>query len=190
MTRLSETELVWLAAAAAGTTPDDLLARTDMGALARVDAEADRRDPDGDGDLHHAARLLLAVVRERPFPDDANAAAGWLAAAFVLERAGVRVRSHRRTEVVTFVAGLDERTPLVDVVVGLERIASGGGRRLAWLCPACGRELYARERRDRRAVTVGVTAYELTARCWFEHRAHDRAGRPFPTTVALDPVGA
>lgn len=179
---IGEAELVSIAAAAAGTTATELLERTDMGALARVAAAA---EVDA-GTLEHAARLLLAIAQERPFPDGSNLAAAWLTAAFVLEEAGVRHRV-RAADAVPFVAGLDERSALGDVMVTLERIVARNGPRMAWFCPVCGRELYARERREGRLINVGITAFELTNRCWYEHREHDRRGRPF-RSAAADPV--
>jgi hypothetical protein len=102
----------------------------------------------------------------------------WLTAAYVLGDAGIDVNATTRA-VVAFVGGLDGATDPSGIVVELHRLVTGTGPRTSWLCPVCQRELYCRERRERRVLRVGGTAFELTNRCWFEHRAHDRRGRPF-----------
>ena len=181
---IGEAELVCIAATASGGEPDRVLGTCDVAALARVVAAAEGSS--AGRPFEHAATLVLALVREQPFPRRSNAAVAWLAAAVVLEAAGVRVRA-RADDVVAFVRGIGEGTELLDVVVGLEALATVGARRPTWRCPACKREVYAAERRAGRAIFVGVTAYELTNRCWYEHRAHDRQGNPFP--VAAEPVG-
>jgi hypothetical protein len=178
---IGEAELLCVAATASGIELDELLAGTDVAALARVVA---RTEPPT-GAFEDAARLLLAVLQERPFPDDTNAATGWLAAALVLDGAGARVRGSR-ADIVAFVRSIDEQAELLDVVVGIERLAvASDGRRSSVRCPKCSRELYARERREGRAVIVGVSAFELTNRCWYEHRAHDRRGEPFPVVETV-----
>ena len=176
---IGESELVCIAAAACGADPEEVLGRCDLGALTRVAAVAETAAKADAGPFEDAAHLVLAILREQPFAAGTNDGAAWLAAAFVLEAAGVRVRA-RATDVVAFVRSVSVDDELLDVVVGLERLAAVSGRRPAWRCPACKRELYVAERRAGRAVFVGVTAFELTNRCWYEHGAHDRRGEPFP----------
>jgi hypothetical protein len=155
-----------------------------VAALARVAAVAEGLA--GVTPFEEAAELALAIVRERPFDGGANGAVAWLAISVVLDAARVRVRA-RAADVVAFVRGLDEASSVLEVTAAIERLAAVAARRPTWRCPACHRELYAAERRAGRAIFVGVTDFELTNRCWYEHRAHDRRGEPFP---ALEPIGA
>ena len=164
--------LVCIGAAAAGADPHEVLAAADVGALARVvsDIEAGSVGP-----WQQAASALLAVAHHAPFRC-ANRAAAWLAAVDVLAQHGLRPSMTRAEDV------LD----VLETPGSVEEVA-GRLERTSWAtrpCPACGRRLRFGDASKRDLVMVGMDRVELTARCWVEHRAHDRFGRPFQKAAA------
>ena len=99
------------------------------------------------------------------------------------------------------VSVLDDEVPaLLDAVVSgdlsrrdlMARLAARRRtRRLVGTCPACGRELHVldHEVSGHSLLIVGMSRFELVARCWFEHRAHGRAGQPLPAKPAGEHAG-
>lgn len=167
--RIDEATLLWVAAVAVDEEPTALLATVDVAGLARIVAEVEAtRDP-----VMAAAALLVGVIGDRPFPAS-NAAIGWLAATNLLAEAGYRVVARPKQ-----VAQLCRRIRAEALVA--DRVASA---LRGWLipeglgCPACGRRVYASDAIARRMVTPAGAPFVLTARCAFEHGAHDREGRP------------
>ncbi|MGH9228690.1 MAG: hypothetical protein ACRD07_08160 [Acidimicrobiales bacterium] len=77
---LDESKLVWAAALVEDVDPAELLARVDVAALVTIVAGAD----EAIGPIDAAARLLVRVVRDRPFLTG-NAAIGWLAGDYRVE---------------------------------------------------------------------------------------------------------
>lgn len=166
---LDESKLVWAAALVEDVDPAELLARLDVAALARIVADAD----EAIGPIDAAVRLLVRVVRDRPFRTG-NAAIGWLAAVEVLAEAGWRVSVHRAR--VVRLCG-DIREGLLsdgDAAAVLRRWVVEEGM----ACPACGRRVYVRDAAAGWRLMPGGSRFELTARCAFEHGRHDRSGRP------------
>ena len=165
---LDESELVWAAALVEDVDPAELLARVDVASLATIVADAD----EATGPIDAAARLLVRVVRDRPFLNG-NAAIGWLAAVEVLAAAGWRV-SVRRARVVGLCGDIREG------VLGHADAASALRR---WVvedgiaCPACGRRVYTRDAAAGRRLMPGGSRFELTA-----------APRS-STDTTIDPVG-
>jgi hypothetical protein len=165
---MDESTLVWAAALVNDVDPAEVLAQTDVAALAAIVARADEASEPVDV----AAWLLVGVVQGRPFPTG-NAAVGWLAALDVLAVATCRVTV--------------DRARVVRLCDDIRQGALGPGAVAAvlrgWVvengiaCPACGRRVYASDPAARRLVMPGTSRFELTARCAFEHRGHDRCGR-------------
>jgi hypothetical protein len=58
-----------------------------------------------------------------------------------------------------------------------------GAAPAAGTCPACGRPVHAIDVPGARP-WIGVSRYELTALCWYEHRAHGRDGRAAEPSAA------
>ncbi|HEX2849050.1 MAG TPA: hypothetical protein VHN98_00785 [Acidimicrobiales bacterium] len=169
---VDEATLLWAAALVEGVDPAALLERLEGAALATLAGVAadveETTEP-----LEAAARLLVRMVRDRPFPAD-NAAIGWLAAVELLAAAHWRVEVDPRS-----VADLCGRVR--DGAIENAEVASVLGR---WAvadgvaCPACGRRVYVLDAAARRVLLPGVADFELRARCAFEHGHHDRSGRP------------
>lgn len=162
--------LVWVAATVVGVEPTILLTQTDLHALPAVIADcAPSADP-----IRDAAATLVSICRRRPFPRF-NDAIAWLAAVEVVTRTGDRVRApeHRVIDLCRSVRsgalGVD------DVARELEAWRETVGLR----CPACRRRVYAGREGVMGHPSLS-SGYELTARCSFEHGAHDRHGRPNP----------
>ena len=165
---LDESKLVWAAALVADVDPDELLARVDVAALATIVADVD----EAIGPIDAAARLLVRVVRDRPFLTG-NAAIGWLAAVEVLAAAGWRVSVHR-ARVLRLCGDIREGVLSdADAAAVLGRWVVEDGR----ACPACGRRVYTRDAAAGWRLMPGGSRFELTARCAFEHGCHDRSGR-------------
>jgi hypothetical protein len=166
---LDEATLLWAAALVDETDPAELLAQVDVTVLAGIVARADAATAPVDA----AARVLVEVVRTRPFPTG-NAAIGWLAAVEVLAGARCRVAAGQDRVVALCADVRSGAAGATDVVAALR----------SWLveegiaCPACGRRVYADEATGPRRAMPGASRFELTARCAFEHGRHDRSGRP------------
>lgn len=164
---MTEDELVWIAAAASATDPADVLAGTDVAALARLLAVAEAEtDP-----TRTAAALLVGIVTQRPFPRD-NRAAAVLAALWVLPAA----RNDDVDELVALVDAVEQgHAGIAEVAVHLA--APDRSRRLPRPCPDCRRPLHLRST-ERVWTMVGVSRFELVARCVSEHGAHGRRDEP------------
>lgn len=172
---LDEGWLVWVAAAATGLPPDDVLATADIGALVGVVAEVELTTAGSE----RAIALLRGIARRRPFATD-NRAAAWLACVIVLDADGVTTVAED-ADVVEIVDELVRGSLSdADALVRLTRHPVPAPR-VVGSCPACGRplHLFDHERLGSQPVLIGSSRYELVARCWFEHRVHDRSGRPF-----------
>ena len=180
-TRLDESTLVWIAACAMKCEPEAVLATVDVAALARVVSACEAA-----GDVvAEAAAVLTATIEHRPFPT-ANRASAFLAAACVLESARIRTRP-----ISTEIAAIVECT--VDAEQRLRDLVTAGTRAERYLpypCPACGRRLRyrAEEFGPVSANFVGTSRYELTARCWYEHRVHSRAGTPLADVAPSEAI--
>ncbi len=174
--RPDEGTLVWAAATVLRADPTEVLTRTDLAALDAVVVAATRTDP-----VEAAAALLVTTIRERPFPH-ANVAIAWLAAADLLAAAGRRVAMDAADAVDLCTAITTAQTSTVQLSTAEISTAEVAGALRASLvragtaCPACGRHVYADQPSARHTMTPGAGRYELTARCAFEHRAHDRRG--------------
>jgi hypothetical protein len=207
---VDEGDLVWVAAVASGMESGAVLDGCDVAGLARVVARCELAG----NPIDEAAAALVGIAREQPFPR-ANAAAAWLAAAHLLAGASLGVRAGE-DELVSLVSAarsgsVGEAAAGAALAGWVEWREPRGGpvrRALRWLvapavpavpgagddhigrvCPACGRALRAEERDARgiRMAWVGTDRFELTARCWYEHRAHGRDGRPLPEPPASPP---
>lgn len=198
---VDEADLVWVGAVASGMDADDVLDGCDVAGLARVAAGCERAGTAVD----QAAAAFVGIARERPFPR-ANGAAAWLAAAHVLAGRSLVLRA-ADGDVLSLLAaarsGAAGQAAVADALTTWAAPRSGALRRMrgwlrwlspvppaelwgaavpvAWSCPVCGRRLRQPERDVRGMPMAWVTAspFELTARCWYEHRAHRRDGRPF-----------
>lgn len=163
---LDDARLILVAAAASATAPEDVLASTDVAALARVSAAIEACDDA----LDVAATALVGIARERPFGQDSNAVA-WLACALAapVEAARIAVSPFDAIDLVSRAArGAASREHV------REHLASRRTR-----CPACRRPI----RPDTTPTTrppMRSAPIELVARCAMEHRAHGRFGQPFP----------
>jgi hypothetical protein len=167
--RLDEAGLVWAAALVTGAAPADVVDAVDVAALSALVAEVDAiHDP-----VRAAAHLLARVVLERPFPM-ANAAIGWLATVELLQERGLHTAARPR-DVVELCAAI--RAGRADVAAQLRRWSTRSGFR----CPACDRTVYEFSATGPR-VLHGTSRAELTARCAFEHRSHDRHGGALATS--------
>lgn len=178
-TVLDEAACVWAAALAVGVDPVQLSATVDVAALAVVVADADvAADP-----VDAAARLLVGMVRRRPFPAP-NASIGWLTSVDWLARRQLRVVAD--PPAVVELCG--------SIRAGSAEPAEVAAAMRAWViadgiaCPVCGRRVYARDPLARRSLAPVGGRFELTARCAFEHRTHDKSGRPMasPTTRPVE----
>lgn len=194
--RLDEGDLVWVAAAATRSRPEDLLVGCDLAGLTAVSAAVE-----GAADsLTASATAVYELGCRRPFPRG-NAATAWLAAAHLLGGEGLRLRIGPATAVAVFEASADLGTPVVATIIRehTERhrpLAVRVVRRLfaprpldgpaVFPCPACGRPLV---RRRHSLVAVGpwieAARLERIARCAAEHRGHGRHGEPRRTAVAV-----
>lgn len=133
---LDESTLVWAAALVEDVDPAELLARVDVAVLARIVADVD----EATAPIDAAARLLVRVVRDRPF-FTGNAAIGWLAAVEVLAAGGWRVGVHR-ARVVRLCGDIREGVLSdADAAAVLRRWVVEDGM----ACPACGRRVYVRD---------------------------------------------
>jgi prophage maintenance system killer protein len=174
-----EAGVLWAAALVEGVDPARLLTSVDVTALSVAVAEAAaERDP-----VDVAAVLLVELVRRRPFPAS-NAAIAWLATVDLLAASSIRL-----------VVEPDEAVELCRAIGGgaagrAEVAAAVRGRvvEVGLVCPVCGRRVHAGtdalDELARRLVPPGGTAFELTARCAFEHGVHDRSGRPVAAVAA------
>ena len=166
---------MWVAATAMGASPDWVLQHADMAGVAAVVADAEQAHT---APLR-AAALLFAVLRHRPLPRD-NFSIAWLCAVMALAEDGHRVRLSSVAS--QSLIAQAERGELTEVQVAA--VLTGGRLpsppRLVGRCPQCGSELHVfdHERLGTQPVLVGSSAYELIARCWYEHRTHDKRGRP------------
>ena len=160
---LDEAGLVCAAALVTDTAPADIVDAVDAAVLGALVAEVDAIDDP----VRAAAPLLSRSVRERPFPAF-NAAIGWLAAVDLLRAHGLHAAARPR-DVVELCGAI--RAGAADVAAQLRRWTTSSGFR----CPACDRTVYAFSARGPR-VLHGTSRVELTARCAFEHRSHDRHG--------------
>lgn len=174
---LDEERLVLIAAVASATRPEEVLAATDIAALARVTAVIDGCDDDP---LDVAAAALVGIAKERPFGAD-SAATAWLACALLapVEAARVAVDHAAAVELVRQASRGDACREQVR-----RHLTSARTR-----CPACGRPLTPDGEADGRRQSFRRTPIELVARCAVEHRAHGRFGRPLrePTHVEDTP---
>ena len=188
---VDEGDLVLIGSVALNADADRLLTQCDIAALVRVVARVEGAA----SPLDKAATVLVEVVAQRPFPDN-NAAVGWLAAAHVLGASGLRLRLTDR-DAHALIAGVAGGSMAVAAVA--EALSDGAydrhrslARRLfraprrpsdeaarTRACPLCGRRL--RVAAAERLVPAGRAPharFELSARCWAQHRAHDHRGRP------------
>lgn len=163
--QLDEAHLVLIAAAASATAPEEVLASTDVAALARVCAAIEACNDA----LDIAAAALVEIAKERPFGANSNAAA-WLACALAAPTEAARLAA-RRSDAIELVGGAS-RGEATRVTVR-EHLAS---RRTT--CPACRRPIApdATTRGGRRPLPP--TPMELVARCAVQHRSHGRFGQP------------
>lgn len=164
-----EASLLWVAAFVEEVDPLVVLDRVDMAELAALVAEIDAIEEPIDA----AARLLVRVVRDGPFPTSNNAI-GWLAAVDLLRVAQLRI-DMRAPRIAALCRSI--RTDELDVV----EVASVLRHHVVlqgMACPACGKRVYVRDAAARRGLMPGATRFELTARCAFEHGGHDRRGQP------------
>ena len=170
--RIDEASLVCAAALVLEVTPADVLEEVEIAGLTALVATVDAIEDAA----RAAAHLLERIVLDRPFPRS-SAAIGWLAAVDLLRAEGQHVDA-RPQDVVALCAAI--RAGTADVVGQLRRWSTPSG----FACPACGRTVYAFAT-ARTPVLHGTSRTELTARCAFEHRRHDRRGR---TRDADEPV--
>ena len=174
--RLDEASLILVAATAAARTPEDVLAATDMAALARVTASID----EADDALDAAAVALVAIAKERPFGADSDATA-WLACALIApaEAAHAALKGADAIELVRRAARGEATWEQVR-----ERLAATGTS-----CPACGQPLPSEAPTAGKRPAPRCTPLELVARCAVQNRRHGRFGRPFtkPTPVEDTP---
>jgi hypothetical protein len=193
-TLLDEAGLVYVAAAATGTRPDEVLATCDVAALASVAAALEGVT----SGLDAAAVALGELGRRRPFARG-NTAAAWLAAAHLLAVDDRRLVIGPAAAVAVLGAAaelgpgeiavvLRERTEprattvrrLVQRLVGRRPLAGPG----VFACPACGRTLVQR-RHDLVAAGPWAEAarMERVARCAVENGGHDRRAAARPASV-------
>jgi prophage maintenance system killer protein len=160
--------IVWAAALVEERDPDDVLAGADEARLTQITAEVDAFDDP----VEAAALLLVRLVQDRPFAGSASAIA-WLAAVDLLRMEGLPVRATAK-EVRALCRSLRSgRAAPPAAAAQLRRWTTPPGLP----CPACGQRVYADDARTRALVARHATAYELTGRCAYEHRSHDRLGR-------------
>jgi hypothetical protein len=185
-TAVDESWLLWVAAVATEQAPEAVLRDADVAAVVSVVAAVEAvADP-----VDRAVAVLDAVLVRRPFGPGSRAVA-WLSAVMVMAEAGR-----------TVTVGDDEGWALVaaaergdlsqrELAARLRSASAGASRRVrvAGRCPSCSRTLHvlAHERVGGQLVLVGSSRFELMARCWYEHRAHDRDGgtlQPAPDGTA------
>ena len=190
--RMDEGWLVWVAARATKTDPQAVLEAADARALVIAVAEVEAA---GHEPLDVAAAALTAVACHRPFRSG-NRAAAWMAAAVVLADAGIRLGLPDDAAaglVVGAEHGLVSRDAVRTALAAGRKAgtAAGRGRVLSRSCPVCQRELHAYEEFvvGRGSVLISNTDFELAARCWYEHRAHDRTGRPIVSRDGVEDAG-
>jgi hypothetical protein len=162
---LDEAQLILIAAAAAARAPEDVLASTDVAALARVSTAIEACDHA----LDVAAAALVGIAQEQPFGQDSNAVA-WLACAMVAPVEAARVAVNRADAI--DLVGRASRGVLTRELVR-EHLESGQTR-----CPACHRPVGHATTPTRRP-PIRSAPVELVALCAVEHRAHGRFGQPF-----------
>ena len=159
---LDEAQLVLIAAAASGVAPDEVLASTDVAALARVAAAIE-----GCHDaLDVAATALVGIAQERPFGKDSSAVA-WLACALAAPVEAARLAVNR-ADAVDLVGRASCGEASREHV--REHLASRQTR-----CPTCRRPIAHATQPSMRSAPI-----ELIARCAVEHGAHGRFGEPYP----------
>jgi hypothetical protein len=173
--RLDEAALVWAAALVQDRDPAEVLAGADTTALTRIVHEvADIVDP-----VDAGARLLVELLQQRPFPGPASAIA-WLAVVDLMRSAGHPVRATTQ-EVRTLCRSVRSgRRATEGAATALRRWTAPPGLP----CPVCDRRVYADDPMTRSLVARHGTPYELTSRCAYEHRAHDRSGRAYASVTA------
>ncbi len=181
---IDEATLLWAAAVVGRVDPVAAANGVDVDALVRVVTAAD----DAPDPLSTAAGVLFNLITSRPFPSS-NAAIGWLAATELLARVGCRVVVSSETVVSLCDAVRDGCRTEDQVAASLRSWMVVAGT----ACPVCGRRVYANASGARRTSMPGSARFELTARCAFEHRVHDKLGRaiarPFePSPESRQPV--
>lgn len=182
---LDEVELVHVAATATGRSPDEVLASTDIAALAHVVARLEAVPTA----VEAAATALLEIGRQRPF-GEGSAATAWLATAHLLSLGGLQLRigpigaagvlsPDLSLEVADVVEVLREhgrpRPSRWGRVVQALFVASRPDGPSVVPCPACGLPVVCRRCDIIAAGPWSASAdVERVARCAVERRGHDR----------------